>query len=259
MNIDRDAITTKEERINSKQIALFGDIHGNLPALAAVYDEIVTDNLVSYSYCIGDLVGYGPQPNGVVDFIQEHNIPTVQGNYDYGVGINSDECGCAYESEAARKNGQVSITWTNNTITDDNRIYLKNLQQQRIIIINDIKIVLVHASPRRLNEYLYSDRPETTFKRLLNLVDADVLVCGHTHIPYHMELNNERHVINVGSVGKPKDGDPRACYARLTVDGTDLFVDHCRVSYDVEKVAAQIEQTDLPNTYADAIRSGTST
>jgi diadenosine tetraphosphatase ApaH/serine/threonine PP2A family protein phosphatase len=121
--------------------------------------------------------------------------------------------------------------------------------------------MLVHGSPRRVNEYLYQDRPDGSFERLLDLVESDALVCGHTHIPYHKELPSGRHVINEGSVGKPKDGDPRACYAILQVEGRDLRVEFVRVLYDTERAARAIEATAvpdlMPHEYAKMLRSGT--
>ena len=258
MNIDQDRVENQQIRIDSREIALFGDIHGNMPALTSVYDEIVTEGLNSHSYCVGDLVGYGPHPNEVVNFIRDHDIPTIQGNYDYGVGMDSDECGCAYNSTEARQHGRTSITWTNNVISDTNRGYLKRLAQQRTLVVGGTKITLVHGSPRRINEYLYADRPESTFKRLLNLIDSDVLVCGHTHIPYHKQLSDGRHIINVGSIGKPKDGDSRACYVHLKVHGSGLSVDHRRVQYDISDVVTDIKQSGLPDCYANALWSGKS-
>jgi diadenosine tetraphosphatase ApaH/serine/threonine PP2A family protein phosphatase len=118
-------------------------------------------------------------------------------------------------------------------------------------------VLLVHGSPRKINEYLYADRPDSSLERLLDLADAEVLVCGHTHIPYHRVLPSGRHVVNAGSVGKPKDGDPRACYILLGAQGTDLQVDFIRVPYDVERAAQAIEASDMPHAYAAMLRTGT--
>jgi predicted phosphodiesterase len=122
--------------------------------------------------------------------------------------------------------------------------------------LGDLKVLLVHGSPRKVNEYLYEDRPEASLERLLDLAEADVLVCGHTHLPYHRVLGSGRHVINAGSVGKPKDNDPRACYLTLSVEGKALSVDFIRVAYDVEKAAQAIEATDMPHEFAEMLRLG---
>jgi diadenosine tetraphosphatase ApaH/serine/threonine PP2A family protein phosphatase len=115
----------------------------------------------------------------------------------------------------------------------------------------------VHGSPRKINEYLYEDRPDATMERLLDMVDADVLVCGHTHIPYHRILPSGRHVINAGSVGKPKDKNPKACYLILEAVQDDLNVTFRRVPYDIERAAQAIEAGDMPNEYAQMLRTGT--
>ena len=114
----------------------------------------------------------------------------------------------------------------------------------------------MHGSPRRVNEYLYEDRPEASLERLLDLAEVDVLVCGHTHLPYHRVLGSGRHVINAGSVGKPKDNDPRAGYLVLTAEGKMLTVEFVRVPYDVEMAAQAIEATTMPIEFAEMLRLG---
>ena len=122
--------------------------------------------------------------------------------------------------------------------------------------VHELRIMLVHGSARRINEYLFEDRPEASLERLLDMVDAEVLVCGHTHIPYHRVLASGRHVVNAGSVGKPKDGDPRACYVVLGVNDGTLRVDFVRVPYDIERAAQAIEASDMPHEYADMLHLG---
>jgi putative phosphoesterase len=237
------------------QITIFGDIHANLPALQATLANIEARGL-SNLYCLGDLVGYGPFPNEVIDLINSRDIPTIMGNYDQGVGRGSDDCGCAYRTAEARELGRRSIVWTNAHTIGSNKAFLGQLLDQIPLQLGDLRVVLVHGTPRRINEYLYEDRPESSLERLLDMVDADVLVCGHTHLPYHRQLAGRRHVVNAGSVGKPKDGDYRACYVVLTAEGQQLQVQTIRVPYDVERTARAIETTDLPNEFARMLRSG---
>jgi diadenosine tetraphosphatase ApaH/serine/threonine PP2A family protein phosphatase len=114
----------------------------------------------------------------------------------------------------------------------------------------------VHGSPRRINEYLFEDRPESSLERIFADIDADVLVCGHTHIPYHRVLASGHHIVNAGSVGKPKDKDPRACYVNLSATGRELHVEFVRVPYPVEVTAAAIEASEMPHEYAEMLRVG---
>jgi len=237
------------------QITVFGDIHGNMPALEAVFADIEKRQLNNL-YCLGDLVGYGTSPNEVIAAIRERNIPTIMGNYDLGVGHDSDDCGCAYTNPVAEALGKRSIAWTNAHTSAENKATLRGLVDSIPLQLGDLRIVLAHGSPRRVNEYLFADRPEKSLLRLLDMAAADVLVCGHTHLPYQRVLSDGRHVINAGSVGKPKDGDPRACYLTLMANGTDLAANFIRVPYDVEAAAQAIEASEMPHEYAHMLRAG---
>jgi putative phosphoesterase len=239
-----------------EQITIFGDIHANLPALEAVLADIDRRGL-NHLYCLGDLVGYGVHPNEVIAHIRQRGVPTLMGNYDLGVGSDSDDCGCAYKTETAEALGKLSIAWSNAHTTPENKAFLRSLPAQIPVRLGDLRILLVHGSPRKVNEYLYADRPDKSLERILDGVEADVLVCGHTHLPYQRTLPSGRQVINAGSVGKPKDGDPRAGYITLTADGNLLFVEFCRVAYEIEREARAIEQTAMPAEFAGMLRSGT--
>lgn len=236
-------------------ITIFGDIHGNLPALEAVWAEMDRRGL-DRRFCLGDLVGYGVQPNEVVAFIRQHAIPTLMGNYDEGVGHDSDDCGCAYRTPEAQALGERSIAWSNGEVTAGNKAYLRNLPMTMSLILGKLRLMLVHGSPRRINEYLYEDRPEGSVTRLFDLVGAEVIVCGHTHMPYDRPLPGGRRLVNAGSVGKPKDHDPRAGFVILSAEGKDLQVEFVRVPYDVEQAARAIEATDMPDEFAAMLRKG---
>lgn len=242
-----------------ERIAIFSDIHANLPALQATLADMDERGLEK-RYCLGDLVGYATFPNEVIQIIRERNIPCIMGNYDLGVGNSSDDCGCAYKDAHSQALGKLSIAWSNAHTTEENKAYLRELPAQIPLQLGDLKVMLVHGSPRRVNEYLYEDRPDRSLERLLDMVESDVLVCGHTHMPYHRVLPGGRHVINEGSVGKPKDSDARACYVVMSAEGRELSIEFVRVRYDVEKVGEAIEATGahdlMPHEYADMLRMG---
>ena len=240
-----------------EQVTIFGDIHANLPALETVLADIKARGFQQNIYCLGDLVGYGTFPNEVIESIRRRGIPTIMGNYDLGVGYSSDDCGCAYRTVEAKALGERSIAWSNAHTTAENKAFLRGLPGHIPLRLADFRIMLVHGSPRRINEYLYADRPDTSLERVLDVAGADVLVCGHTHLPYHRVLPSGRQVINAGSVGKPKDNDPRACYVVMRVDGQHLDVQFVRVPYPVEQAAQAIEATDMPDEFAAMLRAGT--
>jgi len=235
------------------RLAFLSDIHSNQPALLNVIDDIETQD-IDKTYCLGDLVGYGPTPNQVIDTIRYFEFPTVMGNYDEGVGFERGECGCAYISDEEKVNGQRSIDWTTEQVTPDNKEFLKSLLDKIEFTVDGYRFLLVHGSPRRINEYLYEDRPEASLKRILEPLDIDVMVCGHTHKPYHRQVE-DIHIINDGSVGKPKDGDPRTCYAIIDTDEA-FSVEFRRVEYPIELVAERIFEMGLPSAFAEALRAG---
>ena len=253
------------------KIALFSDIHANLPALEAFFasiDQQKPDAL----YCLGDLVGYNTWPNEVINAIRQRRIPTIAGNYDFGVGRNSDDCGCAYKTEEEKANGAISISYTNQVIKDEERAWLRTLPAHIKVefqLNNDkLNLLLVHGSPRRVNEYLFEDREEKSMLRIMQDADADIMCFGHTHKPYHRilptapdEHPHYRHAINIGSVGKPKDGDPRGGYVLLhigdhssTTDKNSVVAEFVRFEYDVERAAKAVEDSPLPHAFADALR-----
>lgn len=254
------------------RLAFLSDIHANLPALEAVL-EVIEARKPDMVFCLGDLVGYAPWPNEVVESIRSRRIPTIAGNYDEGVGLNSDDCGCAYKTPEDEARGVESISYTNGVISDANRRYLRDLPQHMRISVamprrtaaTPTDILMVHGSPRRINEYLFEDRPDASFIRMMKAAGADVMLFGHTHRPYHKRLADEEdassvlHAINIGSVGKPKDGDQRACFAMVEISPTNnssatVDVEFVRVEYDVEKSARAIEASPLPNEFADMLR-----
>jgi predicted phosphodiesterase len=205
-------------------------------------------------YCLGDLVGYGPRPNEVISLLKTLEIPTVMGNYDDGVGYERGDCGCAYTTTQEREDGQVSIDWTTRMVTPVNKEYLRSLEKDIMVEAEGRRLLLVHGSPRRVNEYLYEDRSEASLRRILEPLGIDALVCGHTHKPYHRVVGGV-HIINDGSVGKPKDGEPRACYALINI-AAEIGVEFRRIEYPVNSVADEIKEAGLPSDFADALITG---
>jgi len=254
-------------------IALFSDIHANLPALQAFFKDVDLQNPDAI-YCLGDLVGYNIWPNEVVNEIKARKIPTIAGNYDFGIGRMSNECGCAYKTDIEKDNGKISIAFTNSIIKDEERKYLRTLPAHIKVEFqlneDKLNLLLVHGSPRKINEYLFEDRDEKSMLRIMEQADADIMCFGHTHKPYHRILNagvdgqnHFRHAVNIGSVGKPKDNNPQGGYVMLTIndnssvlDKESIRVQFIRFDYDFEAAARAVEESALPNEFADMLRNG---
>jgi putative phosphoesterase len=235
------------------RVAIISDIHGNIAALDAVLDDLRQQS-VQAVYCLGDLVGYAAFPNQVIDRIQREAIPTIVGNYDDGVGFDRDECGCAYRDPEEQRLGDLSLQWSKKTVTAERKAFLRSLQAEIRFEADGKRVRLVHGSPRRMNEYLFEDRPLSSFQRLAATSDADVLIFGHTHKPYTKRVDGVLFV-NAGSVGKPKDGDPRACYVVLETSG-DVAVEFRRIPYDIARMATAIRESELPDKFAADIEAG---
>jgi putative phosphoesterase len=232
--------------------AIIADIHGNLSALEATFtaiDEIGVDA----TYCGGDLVGYGPHPNEVCRLIEDRGIPTIYGNYDYAIARELDDCGCAYVTQHDRELGQQSVAWTLAHTDQRSKDFMRTLPFDLRFELGSRRIRLVHGSPRKVNEYLFEDKPARLYERLAGLAECDVLVFGHTHKPWIHTYGGVLFV-NCGSVGKPKDGDPRAGFAILELDESgQVRASIERARYDAQAVANEVAAAGLPGEYAEKL------
>ena len=233
------------------RIAVITDIHGNLPALEASLEAI--DALdIQEIYCGGDLVGYGPHPNEVCALIEERGIPTIYGNYDYAIGRDLDDCGCAYVTQQDRELGQRSVAWTLANTEQQWKDWMRELPFDLHFPLGDQDVHLVHGSPRKVNEYLFEDKPASLYERLAAAESGQVTVFGHTHKPWIHTYGGVLFV-NCGSVGKPKDGDPKGSFAILEATTSGVQASIQRVPYDAEAVAREVEAAGLPSEYAQKL------
>ncbi len=256
------------------KLAIISDIHANLPALEAVMEDI-RKNDVDGIYCLGDLVNFAGWDNEVIHLLRSQNVPCVQGNHDEGIGWNMESFPFSFSNEAKEKFGLASIKRVNETITQPNRKFLQNLPSsiklKFHIAKHSIRIAFVHANPTNNVDYIAPETSDTELKMLLQKIGADVLLMGHTHKPFHRTLtykNKEnrkvyRHALNVGSVGKPKHGNNRACYVtvevneKTTLDNPkSLPVQFHYIDYDIEKVIRKIKKIGLSNAYDEFLIKG---
>ncbi|MGN7722298.1 metallophosphoesterase family protein [Chitinophaga sp. 22620] len=238
------------------RIALFSDVHANLPAMEAVLADIDTRKPDAV-YCLGDLVGYNIWPNEVIELVKGREIPVIAGNHDFDVARMAP---APADFDPAAPGSGNNRVYTNFLLTPESRQYLSAMQEHRHVQVpagagSSVELLLVHGSPRAINEYLFEDHDEDDFQALLEKYSANIMCFGHTHRPFHRKIGQNGHVINLGAVGKPKDSDPRACYVILDVQGkNDIKVEFVRVAYDVEKAAKAVEQSPLPDDFADMLR-----
>jgi predicted phosphodiesterase len=244
------------------RIALISDIHANLPALEAVLADIDARGAADATYHLGDLVGYAPWPNEVVSLLDERAIAGVCGNYDSTVAHDHAHCGCRYEDARQEELSHLSYEWTRRHVDAHTKQRLAALPF-RIDLrphgghASGPRVVLVHGNPVLNTVYWTEDRTDAFCEQMAAHAGArsgDVVAFGHTHVPWHRVVGGI-HFINTGSVGRPKDGDPRAGYVILTV-GDDVRVDFRRVTYPVARAAHAIRDSELPDEFAAFLESG---
>jgi len=235
-----------------RRAGVITDVHANLPALEAVLERI-EELEVDATYCGGDLVGYGPHPNEACQLVEDRRVPTIYGNYDWAIARDEPDCGCAYPDAHDRELGQRSVEWTLEHTDRHSKDFMCALPFDLRFQLGGKRVRLVHGSPRKVNEYLFEDKPARTFERIARGADCDVLVFGHTHRPWVREYGGVLFV-NCGAVGKPKDGDPRAAFALLELDEAgEVSASIERVPYDAESVAREVAAAGLPGEYADKL------
>ena len=242
---------------------LISDIHANLPALESVLAHVAQRD-VQAIWHLGDLVGYGPWPNETVAALMERRIVGVSGNYDSTVGLDYTHCGCRYEDPRQEALSHLSFEWTKRACNDATRKALSALPFR--VDLHPLgghaagpRIVLVHGTPTLNTVYWHEGRPDEFCLKMAELAGmraGDLIAFGHTHLPWHREIEG-MHFVNTGSVGRPKDGDPRAGYTIVSVsDAGMLDVEHVRIEYDVTRAADAIRHSGLPSEFARYLESG---
>jgi predicted phosphodiesterase len=243
--------------------ALLSDVHANLPALEAVLADVDARDDVDAVYHLGDLVGYAPWPDEVVQLLRQRAIPGVAGNYDSTTATDYAHCGCRYEDARQEELSHVSYAWTRARVSADTKRYLGSLPF-RIDVrplgghVAGPRLILLHGNPVLNTVYWTEDRPDRFCLQMAEMVNAkagDVVAFGHTHRPWQRGIEGI-HFVNTGSVGRPKDGDPRAGYARVTMDGSTVDVEMVRVDYDIARAADAIRASELPDDFAEILLTG---
>ncbi len=243
--------------------ALISDIHANLPALQAVLDDIEARRGIDATYHLGDLVGYAPWPNETVALLREREIPGIAGNYDSTTATDYKHCGCKYEDPRQEELSHLSYEWTRKHTSAESKRFLAALPFRLDLRPNGghqpgPAMILVHGTPTLNTLYWTEDRPDSFCLKMAEMAGAkkgDVLCFGHTHKPWHREVEGI-HFVNTGSVGRPKDGDWRAGYVVLDVSGETPGVEYVRVEYDLERAMEAIRASDLPDDFAEYLRTG---
>lgn len=226
---------------NAVRAAFISDVHANLVAFLAVLEKI--DHLgIEQIYNAGDIVGYYPFPNETIDQFRERDIMTIKGNHDLAV----------LNAKVGPMNSMAStaVDWTAINIGQKERKYLEGLEEHLDVNIGQVRSSIFHGSPRYPDEYIYE---EDATEDLLDKCGSRLLVLGHTHVPF-VRHTDKGIIVNPGSVGQPRDGDPRACF--MTYDSTKDHFELHRVGYDISIVVRELEKQRLPRSLGDRLWTG---
>lgn len=244
-------------------VALLSDVHANLPALDAVLADIDRRDDADAVYHLGDLIGYAPWPNETVSRLDERGVPGIAGNYDSTVAADYAHCGCRYEDPRQEELSHVSYAWTRQHVAPETKRSLSRLPFRLDLRplgghASGPTLILVHGTPTLNTVYWTEDRSDEFCLKMARLAGAtpgDLIAFGHTHKPWHRVVGG-MHFLNTGSVGRPKDGEWRAGYARVTITAAGIEPEIVRVEYDLERAMQGIRESTLPDEFAEFLRTG---
>ena len=227
------------------KIAIISDIHGNLDALASVLQDIEQENCHKI-FCLGDLAMAGPEPhetlNKIKSLIETKDFHIIQGNTDNMLSVFSLE---TYETIKSVTEPMANAYMADSELlNEEEKTFLKNLPTQKEIEIGKIKILLVHGSPRKNNENIFPNLKIEEVEEMIKGTKANIIFCGHTHMPCGYQTNTEQTVVNVGSVGRPFSEEPKACYVVMDIneETSSYTINHKLIEYDVEKASKKLKE-----------------
>lgn len=214
------------------KVAVLSDIHGNMQALESVMADIKENNCEKV-FCLGDLAMAGPEPAKVIDFVKsQSNWTVIQGNTDKMIADFTPEI--LKNTEKAFPVMAHALADDVLFLAEDKKNFLKNLSAQKELTVEGVKVLLVHGSPRRNNEDILPDMPLEQIEEIIKDVDADLIFCGHTHVPAGYQTNTKQTVVNVGSVGRPMTKDAKACYCIADFENGSFSIEHRLIDYNRE-------------------------
>ncbi len=233
--------------MDSLRLLVVSDIHSNHAALRAVLEDAAPWNRC---ICAGDTVGYGPGPNECIGALRDNGFRVIMGNHDHQV-ITGDTENFRFNPRAAS-----AIEINRALLTPDSRAYLEGLPTSLRLKVGGVNIAIYHGSPLApLSEYIMPEEAKMRAAQLIAESDCNLLVLGHTHKPYTVE-HGDALLLNPGSVGQPRDGDPRACYAIVEIAEGRINPHIHRVKYEIERTQEKMRRLGLPESLAARLGLG---
>jgi hypothetical protein len=242
--------------VSGTVLSFFGGTYSNWRSLTAAVADVKRrggDGL----YALGDFGAFGPHPDRVFPLLLEAGALPIQGNYEESLSTDASDCHCGYTDPRDNFFAQLSYDYTAAKTSPEWKRWMGTLPRTRCLSVSGRSVLLVHGSPRRINEFLWESTSSVPFlEKLLSDYGADVLVCTHTGLHWSRRLPSGRLVVNAGVLGRPaNDGRTNVWYARLTF-GQDVGVEFVPISYDHEALACDMEEEKLPTEFTETIRTG---
>ena len=238
------------------KVAVFGGVYNNHLALAALLEDARRRGAEAI-YCLGDLGGFGPSPEKIRPLLDEGGVLTLQGNYEESLASGREDCNCGYTDPRDNHFAEVSYRYTDEHCSSELKAWMGRLPRRRRIRVGELELLLVHGSPRRINEFLfYSASPEPFLETLLAQNRCDGILCTHTGLHWHRQLRTG-DVVNVGVIGRPaNDGSTAVRYCMLENRGDQLQVELLPLVYDHRALAEEMRRERLPEEFVETILSG---
>ncbi len=239
-----------------RRIAVFGGVYNNHLALAATIAD-ARQRGAEALFCLGDLGGFGPNPDRVYPLLQQAGVQVMRGNYDISLAHGLEDCGCGYTDPRDNHFAALSYDYTFRYTSDEHKRWLRTLPDVVRLQLGAYRVHMCHGSPRQVNEFLWeSTAPHGLLEKFCANYQAEVLLCTHTGIKWHHPLPSGRHAVNVGVIGRPENsGATHVWYALLTAAPT-LQVEFVPVHYDHYTLAREMRQEGLPEEFVETILTG---
>jgi hypothetical protein len=239
------------------RIAVFGGVYNNHYGLLALLEDAARRGAEAV-YCLGDLGGFGPNPEKVWPLLAQGDVRTIQGNYEESLASGREDCNCGYTDPRDNHFAAVSYGYTARSCSAGFKAWMGRLPRRRRVRVGERELLLIHGSPRRINEFLFaSTSPVPFLELLLERHGCDGLLCTHTGLHWHRRLPSGRDVVNVGVIGRPaNDGNTHVWYALLEAREEGVGVEHMPLVYDHPGLAAEMRQEGLPEEFVETILTG---
>lgn len=239
------------------RIAVFGGVYNNHLALAELLED-ATRRGAEAVYCLGDLGGFGPNPEKVRPLLAQGGVLAIQGNYEESLASGREDCNCGYTDPRDNHFAGISYGYTERNCSSGFKAWMGSLPKRRRVRVGDRELLLVHGSPRRVNEFLFqSTSPVPFLEVLLDQQRCDGVLCTHSGLQWHRRLPSGRDVVNVGVIGRPaNDGNTHVWYALLEAQKDGLKVELLPLIYDFESLAAEMRNESLPEEFVETVRTG---